>query len=100
MTDSPNASPRRQFIPLLIGIIATLGALAGVDALRENRCLAAGGRWNPAAHSCAMPADASPGFLAGPGAYLLALPLALFIGLMLWRIVLLVTGRGGPRRGA
>jgi hypothetical protein len=98
MTGPPNVSRRQQFIPLLIGIIATLGALAIVDALRERRCLGAGGRWDPAAHSCATPADASAGFLASPAAYLLALPLALFIGFMLWRIVQLLTGRGGPGR--
>jgi hypothetical protein len=46
---------RRSLIQLLIGIIATIAGLAALNAIRQDRCLDAGGRWMAAARSCVGP---------------------------------------------
>jgi hypothetical protein len=46
---------RRSLIQLLIGIIATVAGLAALNAIRQDRCLDAGGQWVANARSCVGP---------------------------------------------
>ena len=46
---------RRSLIQLLIGIIATMAGLAALNAVRQDRCLDAGGPWPAATRSCVGP---------------------------------------------
>ena len=46
---------RNSVIQLLIGIIATMAGLAALNAVRQDRCLDAGGQWMAATRSCAGP---------------------------------------------
>ena len=47
---------RRSLIQLLIGIIAAIASLVAVNAVRQDRCLDAGGQWIAAARTCVGPA--------------------------------------------
>lgn len=87
----------RSLVPMLIGLLATLGALWGVDVYRARRCEAVGGTWDVARRVCAAADPAAfPGYLRGPGAYVLAIPVAVVIGFVLWRVY---TFAGGARAG-
>jgi hypothetical protein len=44
----------RAFIPLLIGIMASLIGLVTVSALRQRRCVDSGGVWEAANSVCAL----------------------------------------------
>ena len=46
---------RQSLIQLLIGVIAAMAGLAALNAIRQDRCVDAGGQWMAAARSCAGP---------------------------------------------
>ncbi len=46
---------RRSLIQLLIGIIAAMVSLTALNAVRQDRCLDAGGQWAAATRSCTGP---------------------------------------------
>lgn len=43
---------RQSLIQLLIGVIATIAGLAVLTAIRQDRCLDAGGQWMAGTRSC------------------------------------------------
>ena len=59
---------RQALGPLLVGTISVGSGLWVALQLRIDRCLDAGGRWDPAHRSCELPVGAPP----GAGTYTLA----------------------------
>jgi len=55
------AMNRQALGPLLVGIISVGSGLWVALQLRIDRCLDAGGRWDPASRTCDLPASAPPG---------------------------------------
>lgn len=46
---------RRSLVQLLIGAIATIGALMTLNGIRQDRCLDAGGQWLAVGRTCTGP---------------------------------------------
>lgn len=87
-------TPTRALIPLVAGILATLVGLLAGDAVRQYACGGGGGRWQAAARSCLLPPGVEEPVLAGPAAYLLAVPVGAATVLVLWRtFTFFATGR-------
>ncbi len=85
---------RRQLALLLVGVLSTVGALSGLELLRERRCTGAGGRWDSGTHECLVSADAGyTPFLPGPVGYVLAAVAAAVLGFMLWRLFTFASSR-------
>ena len=74
---------RRSLIQLLIGVIAALTSLAALNAVRQDRCLDAGGRWTAATRSCAGPDG--PLSVARGSDLLAALVIGILLAFMLYR---------------
>ena len=84
----------RALIPLLAGVLAMLVGLLGGDLLRRYACTGAGGSWLAAARDCRLPAGVAEPGLAGPFAYLLAVPIGAVTLVVLWRTyTFFATGR-------
>lgn len=95
---------RQALGPLLVGIISVGSGLWVALQLRIERCVDAGGRWDPMRRTCALPAGAPPNaalpavtdFLVG-GAVMLAFG---FLLMRMWAAILKrkqVEASRGPR---
>jgi hypothetical protein len=94
-----NRQTKRSLATMLTGLIATLAALLLAEIVRQRACTGATGTWNGAARSCSMPTDAPvPPLLAGSGAYLVAIPAAVLLGVVLWRTYTFFASGAGRRR--
>jgi hypothetical protein len=80
-----DANRRRTLALVLIGMAAMLIALLVVELVRQRRCAAAGGSWEAAARAC-TDASGAPLAVGGGAAYVLALPIAGLVALLLWRV--------------
>lgn len=74
---------RRSLIQLLIGVIATMAGLAALNAIRQDRCLDAGGQWMAAARSCVGPGG--PLSVARGSDVIAAIVIAVLLAFMLQR---------------
>ncbi len=74
---------RRSLIQILIGVIASLAALTVVTAVREDRCLDAGGKWVAATRACVGPDGPLP--VSRGSDVILAIAIGLVIAFMLYR---------------
>ena len=88
----------RSLATMLTGLIAMLAALMLADVVRQRSCAGAGGRWDATARSCAMASGTELPLLAGSGAYLVAVPAAVLLGVFLWRAYTFFATGGGRRR--
>jgi hypothetical protein len=73
----------RAFIPLLIGIMASLVGFLTVSLLRQNRCGDSGGRWNAAERLCTV--DGARLDIAHPTDVIAGVVVAVFLAFMLYR---------------
>ena len=82
---------RRSLIQILIGAIATLGSLAALMVVRQNRCVAAGGQWSVAERVCTGPTG--PIAVAEPADFAVALVVGALLAFMLYRASTFATRR-------
>jgi hypothetical protein len=73
----------RSFIPLIIGVAASLVGFVSVSALRQNRCGDAGGRWDDATRVCNV--DGVPLDVARPLDVIIGIAVAVLLAFMLHR---------------
>jgi hypothetical protein len=93
-----NAQTKRSLATMLTGLIATLAALLVAQVLRQRACTGATGRWDAAARSCVLPSGATPSWLGGTGAYVVAAVAGVLLAVMLWRTYTFFATGGGGRR--
>ncbi len=74
---------RRSLIQILIGVIASLAALTIVTAVREDRCLDAGGKWIAATRACVGPEGPLP--VSRASDVILAIVIGVVLAFMLYR---------------
>lgn len=74
---------RRSLIQLLIGIIATMAGLAALNAVRQDRCLDAGGQWTAATRACVGPDG--PLSVARGSDVIVAIAIGVLLAFMLYR---------------
>lgn len=73
----------RTFIPLLIGIMASLVGFVTISALRQNRCGDSGGRWDAATRLCTL--EGAPLDVASPIDVVAGIAVAIILAFMLHR---------------
>jgi len=86
---------RRSLSQILIGVIATLGSLCALMAVRQNRCVAAGGRWSVADRTCVGPDG--PIAVAQPADFAVALVVGALLAFMLYRASTFAARRSAAR---
>ena len=74
---------KRSLIPLLIGTLGSIVGFTAVAVLRQNRCVGAGGRWDPSAGVCSL--ATGPINVNRASDLLAGLIVALMLGLVLHR---------------
>ena len=74
---------RQSLIQLLIGIIAALTTLAALNAVRQDRCLDAGGQWVAATRACIGPEG--PLQVARGSDFVVAVVIGILLAFMLHR---------------
>lgn len=73
----------RAFIPLLIGIMASLVGFVTVSALRQKRCVDSGGLWNAAERVCTL--ESAPLDVSSPIDIFAGIAVAFVLAFMLHR---------------